>query len=103
MALESELFAKGETKAVFGQGMLTDYEITRPSQVLSILQIPIDVVTAVGNLPSQLLTIRVQHMSDQESYWTAAEQYAKAQAAYVDAMRNAKAPPSAPPPPQSTQ
>jgi len=60
--------AKLDVKLTFTNGMLTKFQSTDESRAVALLQIPIDILTAVAAAPGQLLTFRVAYAQQEAGY-----------------------------------
>lgn len=74
-------FVEKDTKITFIDGVLTKYEMTKPSQALGFMQIPIDIVKAITSIPSAMLQFKIDQTTKQTNLDVAQRQALEAQAA----------------------
>lgn len=58
-------FVKKVTKVEFKNGMLNKITVTKPSEVLAVLDVPFTILQKIVSLPGQLLTIKVDNTGKQ--------------------------------------
>lgn len=63
--LERFPFVRANNTLTFSQGLLTKFEIDKPSEALGFIQIPIDVAKAIVDIPGQLLQMKVQSTTNE--------------------------------------
>ena len=61
-------FADHVTSLTFENGVLTQADLTRPSETLAFMKLPIDLVKAIAGLPLDLLQFRVQNIQQSNTY-----------------------------------
>lgn len=81
MTLARASFVEKETKITFLDGILTKYEITKPSQALGFIQIPIDIAKAIVSIPSSILQFKIDQTTQQKNFDVAKREAIEAQAA----------------------
>lgn len=71
-------FADQVTSLSFENGVLTQADLTRPSEILAFMKLPVDLVKAVAGLPLDLIQFRVQNV----------QQYNALMQAQIEELRN---------------
>jgi hypothetical protein len=89
-------FVKRETTLMFSTGILTSTEVKKPSEVLGLVRIPIDIATAIVGIPEKLIKFRIDQTSDQTTLLGNQQKLIEAQKSLLDAIAKAKttAPPA---------
>ena len=78
MELTRPAFADRVTSLTFENGVLTQADLTRPSEALAFMKLPVDLVKAIAGLPLELLQFRVQNI----------QQYNALLQAQIDEIKN---------------
>ncbi|WGJ16080.1 hypothetical protein QEV83_07510 [Methylocapsa sp. D3K7] len=68
------------TNITLVKGVVTSYDLNKPSEVLGCLQIPLDVGKAILSVPGSLLTIKTERLKDEGAYLDAQTALLTAQA-----------------------
>lgn len=84
---DRQLLATSDVKLTFTNGMMTSHEATKESEALALLQIPLDVASAILSLPSQLATVRVNNYGDDKKVLDAQAGLLRAQAELIAAQQ----------------
>lgn len=102
-------FGKNVTTINFANGMLTDWNVNKDSELAGLSQIPVDVTAELLKLPQEILTLRYQNASSQDQLVTAQTKLLddqakllKAQQDFTAALAAALGKPSATPSPGSS-
>ena len=85
--LERFRFVRATNKLAFNQGLLTKFEIEKPSEALGFIQIPIDVAKAIVDIPGQLLQMKVQSTTNETGLLEAQKALLEARQALAQAKR----------------
>lgn len=80
LPLKGGAFTTRTFATVFENGMLVSHSEARPSELLAIAKIPVDVLKAIFTIPTELVTLKV-------NYTNAGKDLAEAQKAILDAAR----------------
>lgn len=87
-------FVKRETTLMFNTGVLTSTEVKKPSEVLGLVKIPLEIATAIVGIPQQLLQFRIDYSSKQTSLLQNQKKLIEAQQNLLDAIEKAKTTPT---------
>src|SRR5262249_17499160 len=60
-------------------GVLTGIEVDKPSEVLAVLQLPVDILKAIASIPGEILSVKVKQLSDEKGLTAAQSELLKAQ------------------------
>ena len=74
-------FVEKDTKITFIDGVLTKYEVNKPSQALGFIQIPIDIAKVIASIPSAMLQFKIDQTTKQTNLDVAQREALEAQAA----------------------
>ncbi|AZG77992.1 hypothetical protein [Methylocystis rosea] len=58
---------KRQTDLTFESGMLTKAELTKPSEILECLEIPLSIAKAIAEIPGAILTAKIKLMQDERA------------------------------------
>lgn len=86
--LDRQLLSKADIKLTFSNGMMTSYDTSKNSEALSLLQVPLDIASAILGLPSQIATIKVTNYGDDQKVLDAYSALLNSQAAMITAQQN---------------
>jgi hypothetical protein len=81
--LERQPFVSANVTLGFQNGMLTSYQTTKHSEVVSALQLPLNVGAAIIGVFSEVATINVKHVQREKALVDAQTAYLKAQAELI--------------------
>jgi len=82
---------KRDTKITFANGILTKYDLTKPSEVLGCLAIPLELAKAIVSIPGALLTFRVEKIGNENKLVDAQAALLASQAKLIKAQADAAA------------
>ena len=82
------LFAKKENNLVFTDGMLTENEIKKPSEVEGFISIPINIAKAIISIPAQLFQFRIDNTKKDYALETEIQKLQKLQNTILQSERN---------------
>jgi hypothetical protein len=74
LRLDGAAFATRVFATVFENGVLVSHTETKPSELLSVAQIPIDVLKAIFSVPTELVTLKVNYTNKQKDLADAQKQ-----------------------------
>ncbi|MGH7887517.1 MAG: hypothetical protein ACREPG_06605, partial [Candidatus Binatia bacterium] len=57
-------FIKKVTTVTFDNGVLTEFTITKPSEALGFISIPVDLAKAIVSIPGEVLSVKVKREQD---------------------------------------
>lgn len=80
-------FIAKKMSLTFKNGILTEMKVTKPSEVLAGLEIPLDIVKAIVAVPTELIQFKVSYSSENKKLYDALLQEIKAKDALIDYMR----------------
>jgi len=80
-------FVEKDTQLTFESGMLTKVDISKPSEALGFIQIPIDIVKAIVGIPSALLDFKINVTQKETSLLEQQAAIIKAQQALIEAKK----------------
>jgi hypothetical protein len=80
LALEGGAFTKREYTNIFDNGILISHTASKPSELLAVAKIPVDVMKAIFSIPTELITLKV-------NYTNAGKDLAEAQKAILEAAK----------------
>lgn len=89
--LDRQILATSGIKLTFCNGMLTNYETTKHSEVTSLLQVPIDALKMIAEIPGSVLSVRIQNDQQNANLLQGQTNLLNAQAAFVAAQAQAAA------------
>lgn len=81
IALNRYSFVESNTKVTFNDGMLTKVELTKPSEAVGFMEIPIEMAKSVVSIPSALLDFKVTNLGDEKKFLDAQASLISAQQA----------------------
>ena len=82
-------FVKNHTKLEFANGMLTKFDINKPSEALGFIQIPIDIAKAIVSIPSAMLQFKTTSAQEKTGEIDAQVSLLESQKQLIDAQRKA--------------
>ncbi|MEM8971186.1 MAG: hypothetical protein AAGD43_03880 [Pseudomonadota bacterium] len=91
LGVDRAIFAQRRTALVFDDGVLAQVCISKGSEALGFIEVPLDIVYGLVALPSQIIQVRIASANLNASVSTAEDKVIKAQRALIAAKR---APPS---------
>jgi hypothetical protein len=95
-------FVKKVTTLGFDHGILTDVHISKPSEVLGFLEIPLGIAKAIVDLPAELIKLRIDTTKSNTDLLTAQKAGIEAQQALDELRARAASSSSSPPGAAST-
>jgi len=89
---------KAQTDITFDQGILVDYSLDKPSELVGCLSIPLDIVSAIISAPVDAITGRTKRLEAEKGLLAAQQALLTQQAALITAQSEAAAASQAAPP-----
>jgi hypothetical protein len=90
--IERHPFIETDTKLTLSGGVLTKFELTKPSEVLAFIQIPIEMLKAIAAIPASMLQVRIDQFTKERQLSTAEREALEAQAALARARAGGTGP-----------
>lgn len=84
-------FVKRETTLMFNKGILTSAELKKPSEILGLVKIPLDIANAIVDIPARLLQFRIDYSNKQTSLVENQKKLIEAQRNLLDVIEQEKA------------
>jgi hypothetical protein len=91
LPIQGAAFAKVSAKYSFKDGMPVSAEIDRPSQLVAITALPVDILKALISVPAELIKLRVDYSSAAAAQAEAQVREAKAQRDLIKALEDLEA------------
>jgi hypothetical protein len=91
VGVDRTLFTQRKTTLLFEEGALSNVCIYKASEMQQAVQIPLQVVQSVVDLPAQIVTAKFNNTNNQKELLAAQDQLLKTQTSYLDFLKNPKA------------
>ena len=91
LPMQGAAFAKVSSKYTFKNGVPVSAEIDRPSQLVAITALPVDILKALISVPAELIKLRVDYSSQAAAQAEAQVREAKAQQELLKALEDLEA------------
>lgn len=72
-------FVENSTTVTFSNGTLQSVNWTKPSEVLGLLDIPVDIAKVLMGIPGELLTLKINNLKNDANLLNAQKEYLQAQ------------------------
>ena len=86
LPIQGAAFAKVSAKYAFKDGMPISADIDRPSQLVAVTALPVDILKALISVPAELIKLRVDYSSQAAAQAEAQVREAKAQQDLIKAL-----------------
>lgn len=73
------VFVKKRVDFAVTDGVLTGIEVDKPSELLAIVSLPVDILKAIAAIPGEILTVKIKQLSDEKGLTAAQVELLKAQ------------------------
>jgi hypothetical protein len=73
------VFVKKRVDFVVSDGVLTGIEVDKPSELLAIVSLPVDILKAIASIPGEILSVKIKQLSDEKGLTSAQVELLKSQ------------------------
>lgn len=91
LPITASAFSKSSVKHVFKDGMLVEVGIERPSTLVSVASLPVDILKALISIPAELIKLRVDYSSQETAAVGQQVKLLEAQMDLIQAQKDLKA------------
>lgn len=91
------VFVKKRVDLLVADGVLNGIEVDKPSELLAIVSLPVDVLKTIASIPGEILSVKVKQLSDEKGLTNAQVELLKAQIELIkqkQALTDAQNPPA---------